>query len=77
MPRGTEPAPPRTETPAGLREMATRARRLVHGLDELTIHRMNEFAEELEARAAALEQGEQVVSHSNAAMMRRSDPDIG
>ena len=56
MPRGSDPAPPRTETPAGLREMAARARRLASvSLDQLTVSKLTEFAQELEARAAALE----------------------
>ena len=77
MPRGSDPAPYRTETPAGLRDMAARARRLAWGTDDLTIARITEFAEELEARAAALEQAEQTFTHSEAAAIQSSDPDIG
>lgn len=58
MPRGSDPAPPRVETPAGLREMAVRARRLAWGMpDEVTVARLSAFAAELEARAAALSGG--------------------
>ena len=78
MPRGSDPAPPRTETPAGLREMAARARRLAQGmLDEQTITRLTEFAQELEARAAALEPAAQTFTHSDAVAVQRSDPDVG
>ncbi len=78
MPRGTDPAKPRTETPAGLRDMAARARRLASGMpDELTVARLNAFAEELEVRAAALEPPPQTVSHDEAAAAQRSDPDLG
>ncbi len=75
MPRGT--APPLTETPTGLREMAARARRHAWGTDELTTARLNAFAEELEARAAALEPLPQTISHDHAAAAQRSDPDLG
>ncbi len=77
MPRGREPAPPRTEIPAGLREMAARARRLALGTDEVTAARLSEFAQELEARAAALEHSEQVFTHSDAAAIQRTDPEVG
>jgi hypothetical protein len=77
MPRGSDPARPRAETPAGLREMAARARRHSWGTDELTTARLNAFAEELEARAAALEPLPQTISHDEAAAAQRSDPDIG
>ncbi len=46
MPRGSSdlPLPPR-ETPAGLRELAARARRLARGtLDEQTAHKLIEYA---------------------------------
>ena len=50
--------PSPTETPAGLRQLATRARRLAA---DMTIERdqekLIEFAKELEARAAAVETG--------------------
>ena len=61
MPRTSYPAPSRTETPAGLRDMAVRARRLAWGMpDALTVARLNAFAAELEARAAALEPAAQI-----------------
>lgn len=78
MPRGIESGPPRVETPAGLREMAVRARRLAWGMpDELTVARLNAFAEELEARAAALEPAAQTISHDEAVAAQRTDPDLG
>jgi hypothetical protein len=78
MPRGSDPAPPRAETPAGLREMAARARRLASAtLDELTASKLTEFAKELEARAATLEPGAQTFSHDDAVAVQRSDPDVG
>ena len=56
MPRGSDSAPPRTETPASLRDMVARARQLAAGmLDQQTITALTEFVAELEARAAALE----------------------
>ena len=74
MPRGSDPAPSRTETPAGLRETATRARRLAANmLDRQTIASLIAFAEEQEARAAALETAPQTISHQ-AAAAQRSDP---
>jgi hypothetical protein len=77
MPRGSDPARPRIETPAGLREMAARARRHAWGMaDELTVARLNAFAEELEARAAALEPAAQTISHDDAAAAQRADPDL-
>ena len=57
--------------------MADRAPPPAVGCDDLTIARLNEFARELEARAAALEQDTQVFKHSDAAAMRRADPNIG
>lgn len=51
MPRGSDPAPPRVETPESLLEMAARARRLARGMDERTTKGLTEFAGELEARA--------------------------
>jgi hypothetical protein len=79
MPRGgSDPAPPLTETPTGLREMAARARRLASAsLDRLTISKLTEFAQELEARAAALEPAVQTFTHSDAVAVQRSDPDVG
>ena len=56
MPRGSDPAPLRTETPAVLRDMAIRAWRLaVNTLDQQAAANLIAFAAELEARAAALE----------------------
>ncbi len=77
MPRSRDPAPSRTDTPAGLRKMAARARRLALGTDDLTAARMTEFAGELEARAVALEQAEQTFTHGEAAAIQSSDPDVG
>ena len=74
MPLGREPAPPRTDTPAGLRARAARVRQFVRGFDDLTIARMKKFAQELEDRAAALEQPEQV--HCNAAEVQRPEVDV-
>jgi hypothetical protein len=57
MPRGSSDlADPPIETPAGLREMAAHARRLARDiLDRQTVEALTEFAQDLEARAAALE----------------------
>lgn len=74
MPRGSDPAPPRTETPDGLRAMAAHARRLASTtLDELTASKLIEFAEELEARATALECPPQIVSHDEAAAVQQAE----
>ena len=78
MPRGNGHAPPRTETAAGLREMADRARRHARAmLDEPTIANLTAFAAELEARAAALEPATQTITHVDAMTMKRSDPGFG
>jgi hypothetical protein len=79
MPRGSSDLPrPPTETPAGLREMAARARRLARNiLDGQTIKGLTELAEELETRAAAMEAAPQTVSHDEAAALQQSDPDLG
>ncbi len=78
MPRGTDPAQSRVETPTGLREMAARARRLAQGsLDQQTFANLTAFAVELEARAAALEPAAQTISHDEAAAAQRADPDLG
>ena len=46
----------RTDTPAGLRELAARARRLAKELtDEAEANRFIEIADEMEAKAAVLE----------------------
>jgi hypothetical protein len=57
MPSGSEPAPSRIETPASLRQMGFRARRLAANilLDERTITSLIAFAEEVEAQATAME----------------------
>lgn len=68
MPGCNDPVPACTESPAGLRDMAARARRAAWGTDDLTVARMNDFAEELETRAAALDE---------AASIRSADPDGG
>ena len=78
MPRTSYPAPSRTETPAGLRDMAVRARRLAWGMpDALTVARLNAFAAELEARAAALEPAAQIFSHAAVAPVRQAEDDVG
>ncbi len=56
--------------------MAARAPRLASGTDDLTVARMTEFAEELEARAAALEQAEQTFTHGEAAAIQSFDPEV-
>ena len=77
MPRSS-PTPPRTEIPAELREMGTRARRLAREVSDPPAQaNLIAFAEELEARAAALETAPQTVSHQEAATAQRSDPDLG
>jgi hypothetical protein len=74
MPRGSGPAPPRTETPVALREMAARARKHAWGMpDEVTVARLNAFANELEARAAALEATPQTFSHEDAAAVQKAE----
>lgn len=74
MPRGSDPAQPRTENPTGLREMAARARRLARDmLDEQTIAKLTQFAEELEARAAALETAPQTFSHEDAVAVQKAE----
>ena len=57
MPSGSEPAPSHTETPASLRQMGFRARRLAANLllDERTIISLIAYAEDVEARATAME----------------------
>ncbi len=78
MPRGSSDLRSPSETPAGLREMAARARRLASStIDELTAQKLKEFAGELEARASALETAPRIVSHDEAANFQRSDPDLG
>ena len=56
MPRASSDLPPRTETPATLRDMAAHGRRLAHTVsDQKACKALTEFAEELEARATALD----------------------
>lgn len=79
MPRGISSDLPHVpgETPAGLREMAAGARRLAASThDELSVNELNEFAKELEARAAALTDP-QIYSHDQAAAVQRADPELG
>ena len=77
MPRGSSDfsdAP--VETPAGLREMAARARRLARGvLDRQTIEALSGFARELEARAASLETAPKIFTHDAAAAVQRIEDD--
>jgi hypothetical protein len=77
MPRGSDPAPPRAETPEGLHAMAARARRLARGIDERTTKELTALAEELEARAAALETAPQVVSHEDAVAVQQAEDRTG
>ena len=77
MPRASSDPPPRTETPATLRDMAAHGRRLAHTVsDQKACNALTEFAEELEARATALESASQTFSHDEAAAVIRSDPDL-
>ncbi len=56
MPRSGELPPTQAETPAGLRDLAMRARRLSRGgLDPEVSVKLWKLADELEARAAALD----------------------
>jgi hypothetical protein len=71
MPRGNNIPPSNTEAPANLRERAGRARRLALGNDKLTVTRLIALAEELEARATALEAAPQISSHEDAAAVQR------
>jgi hypothetical protein len=63
--------------PLGLyREIATRARRLAWGMsDELSMARLNAFAAELDAQAAALDTTPHVFSHDEAAAVRSAEDD--
>lgn len=59
MPWSRKAPPPQVETPAGLREMAERARGLAHAIPvDVSSERLLEFANELEARASALKAAE-------------------
>ena len=61
MPRGSEAVPSRTETVASLRETGFRARRLAALVfDDPASASLTAYAEEMEARAAALENAPQV-----------------
>ena len=73
MPNGSGDVPNRrAEAPSGLRDMAARARRLARNiLDQQVIRHLIEFAEELEARAAALESALQPIH------LQRFDPKAG
>ncbi len=52
----SDPLPPPTHTPAGLRDRAARARRLASAmLDEQTVMNLTAFADALEAKADELE----------------------
>ena len=76
VPRGSDSAPPLTETPAGMRDMAARAWRLAAAmLDEQTIASLTAFAVELEARAAALEPPAQIFTHNAAAAVQKAEDD--
>jgi len=66
----------RPETAAELREVAARARRFARQiLDQQAEATLIAFAEEMEARAAALEPSARSGSHSGAVAVQRSDPD--
>lgn len=72
------PHPPLTETPAGLRDKAVRARRLAGAMtDELTVSRLNAFAGELEARAAALDPAAQTLTHREAVAVQQAESSAG
>jgi hypothetical protein len=75
MPRGSsDPSDLPIETPAGLREMAARARRLARSVfARQTVEALTGFAQELEARAAALEPAPKNFSHDAAALCRRAE----
>jgi hypothetical protein len=71
-----EVASTRPATAAELRKVAARARRLAGQiLDQQAEATLIAFAEEMEARAAALEPAAQHVSHSGAVAVQQSDPD--
>jgi hypothetical protein len=75
MPRGSIDLPhPPSETSADLRERAARARRLARAiLDQQAITGLTALAQELEARAAALEPLQ--ISHSGAVTVQQTYPD--
>jgi hypothetical protein len=73
MPSGSGDVPNRrTETRSDLRDMAARARRLARNiLDQQMIRQLIELAEELEARASALDLTPKPIP------IERSDPEAG
>ena len=79
MPRSlNDPSQAPVETPAGLRSMAARARRLARNAgDQDSSTKLIEFAEELEARAAALETAPQVITHAEAAAIQKVEDHVG
>jgi hypothetical protein len=76
MPHGSDERPSSTpQTAAELRTEATRARRLAREiLDPPAKAELIAFAEEREARAAALETAPQTVSHPGTAAAQPPDP---
>ena len=78
MPRGSDPAPPRVETSAGLREMAARAQRLAGTvLDQQTITELTAFAAELEARGSLAGDRTADRQSSGGGGRERADQDLG
>ena len=79
MPRRTNELPsPGPQTAVELWEVAARARRLARQiLDPQAETMLIGFAEEMEARAAALETAAQSLSHSDAIAVQWSDPNAG
>jgi hypothetical protein len=79
MSRGSNELPsPGPQSAVELREVAARARRLARQiLDPQAETMLMGFAEEMEARAAALETAAQSVSHSDAVAVQWSDPNAG
>lgn len=77
MPRSAQvPSHAPAETPAGLRAMAGHARRLARDAgDQEAKTKLIEFAEELEARAAALGAAPQTFSHEDVEAIQRVEKD--
>lgn len=76
MPRGGHELQARAEHAFALREQARRARRLANGLVEYQDRRtLINFAEMLEARAAALEPAVQSFDHDAAEAIQRAEDD--
>jgi hypothetical protein len=77
MPRSTsDHSSSPIETPAGLRTMASHARRLARSAgDEEAAAKLIEFAEELEGRAATLDTAVQAFSHEDAAAIKSIEDD--